>query len=263
MKRFNVQGMRLYYSSLEEAIKNNPDTEITECNDTDYLTDITKIKECFQFAGFLSHDEHSVRELYKGKNSHETIEILLFRDPTDKVYYDYLRYRRQVVGDLIVKTLWDVSNPHDFCQRFLSIQPLKYHVTRSFTKKLPKPKELKGIKPICSVLCWEGWHDEGQTRSQLFRKGSDLWIRCPSYSIIYDNKVTENGITGCYYQSMAWSVYQNFFDIMNVCTPKQMTEMCVQEYCRFHKLHEPLNMEWRRYLERICNEVYRMTKVTA
>ena len=118
MKRFNVQGMRLYYSSLEEAIKNNPDTEITECNDTDYLTDITKIKECFQFAGFLSHDEHSVRELYKGKNSHETIEILLFRDPTDNVYYDYLRYRRQVVGDLIVKTLWDVSNPHDFCRHF-------------------------------------------------------------------------------------------------------------------------------------------------
>ena len=261
MKRFNVRGMRLYYSSLEEAIKNHPDTEITECNDVGYMTDIEKIKDNFEFVGFISHDKHSVRELYKGKNPHETIEILLFRDPTDNVYYDYLRYRRQVVGDLIVKVLWSISKPHDFCKTFLSIQPLEYHATVSFAKKLPKPKELKGIKSLCSVLCWEGLNNKGQTRSQLFRKGSDLWIQCPSYSIIYNNKVTENSITGGYYRSMAWSVYQNFFDILAVCTPKQIAKMCAKEYCKFHKIQEPLSMEWNRYLERVCNEAYRYTKL--
>lgn len=259
MKRYNVSGMRLYYSSLEEAKRNNPNVEISECTDKGYLSYISRIKDNLTFVGNFPHDERSVRELYKGSNSHETILVLLFRDPTDNVYYDYMRYRRHFSSDKVVRATWDVTNPQKFCSRFMSLKPLEYHATVSF-KKLPKPKELKGIKPFCSVVCWEGRNGQDQTTSQLFKKDDDLWIKCPSYSIIYNpSKIVDgNRLEATYSRSMAWSVYKNFFSVAKVCTPSQMSSMCAEEHCKFHNIQEPLNMEWQRYLERVCDQAYQV-----
>lgn len=259
MKRYNVSGMRLYYPSIDIARHNNPDVEIAECDDYDYLVSISKIKGALKFVGDLKSDNNTVKELYVGRNKFESIEVLLFKDPTDNLYYDYVEYRRQVVGRLTIQTMRDVSNPQDFCKKYLHLQRLEYHVITSLSGTIPKPKELKGIKPLCSVVCEEGYHGEGQTTNQHFRKGNDLWIKAPHY---FDPCWADDNGTHLY-RRMAWCVFRNFFDLMDVFTPKQMSVICAEEISKFHRFGEPLNMEWQRYLERMCNQVYTAVKQAA
>lgn len=255
MKRFSIGAMRLYYPSLEEAQKNNPNDIVSECTDEEHTPFVEAIKQSLEFIGEAQHDSRSCRELYRGANPCESVEVMLFRDPSDGMYYDYLRFRRQPKGSLIVHVLWDVSTPKKFCDTYLTLHPLRYRSMASF-KKLPKPKELKGLSSFCSVTCHEPYHGEGKTTNQHFRKDNDLWIKSPHYFDLFTSD--SNGTH--YYVRNAWCVFENFFEVMNIYTPHQMAKICADEVSRYHQFGEPLNNDSSRYLERMCNKIYELMR---
>lgn len=172
MKRWNIDGIKLYYPTAYEAMVAWPEAKsISEIQDDDHLTYIDDIlRKCEVIADYIRGSDH--RTILKYNSPFGMCEIMLSKDETDGHYFDYARCRLHRKGRLTDPVLWDVTTPRDVRYRYF-VSPTEYSVV-SIGGKLKKPDVLRGAKPVatacfCKATC------------QLFISGWDLYIKHTDY----------------------------------------------------------------------------------
>lgn len=147
---------------------------ITPYTDTSHLEYITKIKQQSKFLGYDLHNHETYKcPYYKGY-----LVIQFAKDPTDNTYYDYAQYIEYKDNRFIEPVTKTMSTPEKV-YNLISLKHPEYIVYshRYYGEpKLPKPKELKGIKQLCSVD-----FISNKCRTPIFIKDNDLWIKHSDY----------------------------------------------------------------------------------
>lgn len=178
MNRYRVQlkngdVLRMYYSTLEKAQAQYPDAEITVCED---LSHVKYIEQMFSFAdevcGTMERNG-SIVYLLRFHTAAGDCFATLHKDMSDGVWYDLCKYQLHRVGATAVPILKTLSNPREFCLKFLS--PKSEYTVLCVGGKLSKPKELASIQKFASVSF------NHRCKCQLFMDGSDLYIKHSDY----------------------------------------------------------------------------------
>ena len=174
MNRYSVTTqygtMHLYYPTIEAAKESYPDAIIEPYDDTEHLKYIELLKANFKFIG---ND-------YKGRFTYMTelpMGILTFKlSLMDNEYLDFCQYQFMAIGSLTYPVGWTLSTPKEVYEKFFT-RPKYTELSwccKSKGQKLAKPKELKGIKQICSVSF-------SKAKCPVYIVGNDLYINHHDY----------------------------------------------------------------------------------
>ena len=147
---------------------------ITLHTDTSHLEYISKIKQQSKFLGYDTHNH----EIYKCPYYKGYLVIQLAKDPDDNTYYDYAQYMEYKDNRFIEPVTKTMSTPEKV-YNLISIKHPEYIIYshRYYGEpKLSRPKELKGIKQLCSVD-----FIPKKCRTPIFIKDNDLWIKHSDY----------------------------------------------------------------------------------
>lgn len=161
--------LKLFYRSLEECKKQNLTAiNIEECLDYSYLEYIDKIKE----NGTKISDN-----FYKITIDNGFVFVRFYEE--DDLLLDFVEYQRHLDGLSGSDLGWTWLNPKKFYEMYIKndISNMELYSFRCYGEpKLPKPKELKGIKQSFAVD-----FIEDKCRCQCFVKDNDLYIKHRDY----------------------------------------------------------------------------------
>jgi len=273
MKRFKVQTgdghtLLLYYCTQAEAQEHWSDATIEECTDQSHVEYIQRIL-----------DAATIRKT--GERNGSTIHVLqldtpvgacivqFIQDSADGVWLDFCKYQLWKTGAVVVPFGWNLSNPADFCKRFLFPQ-VEYAVLSS-GRDYQKPKELRGLRKFASV-------DFSKCKCQLFLKGDDLYIDHHDYfSPLWRPPADDIGKPMNYYlkkyfgcsrpekfcyadnwggivlQSKAWLRITNFVPMVKILNASQISKKVwpmIREYHKWPPYEQ--NTDWERFLEDVA-----------
>ena len=274
MKRFRIttgdgHTLRLCYPSLETAKERYPDAEIVEDNDQSHVAYIQRMIEAAAECQTVERNG-SIVYLLRFETSVGTCFAMLSKDSNDGVWYDLCKYQLWKTGAVVLPFGWKLSNPVDFCKRFL-FQKAEYIVLSS-GRNHKKPKELCGIRKFASVSF-------GKCKCQLFLKGDDLYINHHDYfSRSWRPPDDDIGKPTTYYlkkyfgiikpekfcyadcwgdivlQNKAWLQINNFIPMVKILNASQIAQVVwvlIREYYKWPSYER--NMDWERFLEDIAN----------
>jgi len=274
LKRFRIttgdgHTLRLCYPSLETAKERYPDAEIVEDNDQSHVAYIQRMIEAAAECQTVERNG-SIVYLLRFETSVGTCFAMLSKDSNDGVWYDLCKYQLWKTGAVVVPFGWNLSNPVDFCKRFL-FQKAEYIVLSS-GRNHKKPKELCGIRQFASVSF-------GKCKCQLFLKGDDLYINHHDYfSRSWRPPDDDIGKPTTYYlkkyfgiikpekfcyadcwgdivlQNKAWLQINNFIPMVKILNASQIAQVVwvlIREYYKWPSYER--NMDWERFLEDIAN----------
>lgn len=276
MKRWNVylqdnKVLKLYYNNIDEIKKHYKNVLKIERNN-----DISHFKYCEQ----IINNSDEILKDYRGRDIYKIIKpfgyiyVRLAYDTNDDTWYDYCTYQVHCNKAQICPCLFTVSNPKDFCEKFL-FEDLEYQVI-SFRKwgepKLIKPTILKGIKGF-SI----DWIPKKCT-CQYFIKDNDIYIKhrdyfSPSYcrpedigtplsyrikkynikSGYKDNFIYPDSWGDIILRQEAWLQIKNVIPLLNIFNYNQVSKMIVDKMEQYLKFS--LDLEWERFYEKICKNV--------
>lgn len=273
MKRFKVQTgdghtLLLYYRTQTDAQENWPDAVIEEYDDQSHVEYIQRMLEA-AIIHKTGERIGSTAHILKLDTPVGVCVVQLFQDDTDGVWLDFCKYQLWKTGAVVMPFGWNLSNPADFCKRFLF--PQAEYAVLSSGRNHRKPKELSGIRKFASV-------DFSKCKCQLFLKGDDLYIdhhdyfsplwRPPADDIgkpqnYYLNKyfggttrrekfVYADNWAGIVLQNKAWLRITNFVPMVKILNASQISQKVwpmIREYHRWPPYER--NMEWERFLEDI------------
>lgn len=111
--------MKLYYKDYDTAYENNPDCEIKECDDYDYLKYINRIQQ----KSIQTLYDYKGREVEKIPYNSDYILVRFWYDneSNEKYFYDGLEYQRHDENEFTQPITWNCSTPEQFYNNFLNI----------------------------------------------------------------------------------------------------------------------------------------------
>lgn len=272
MKRFKVQAenghtLLLYYRTQAEAQEHWPDATIGEYNDQSHVEYIHRILDAAMICK-TGERNGSIVHVLQLDTLVGTCIVQLMQDSVDGAWLDFCKYQLWKTGAVVVPVLWDLSNPADFCKRFL-FSEAEYTVLSS-GRNHQKPKELRGIRKFASVSF-------GKCKCQLFQNGDDLYIDHHDYfSQSWRPPADDIGKPTTYYlkkyfgiskpekfcyadcwgdivlQNKAWLRITNFVPIMKILNAPQIAKKIwpmIREYHSWSPYEH--NTDWERFLEAV------------
>lgn len=264
--------MKLYYPSADEAAKHwhNADiVEIFDNNNEDY---------CNKIIANSKHTEKKSRIFCEIEHEIGRVEIRLFKDPSDDVFYDYCDYRITRKNCLVIPVLRTMSTPEKVWKMFFGeLNDIKYDVV-SFRKygqpKLDKPKELRGLKGMSVVYI------PNHCTNQYFIDDKDLWIKSrdyfsPSYRLTEDigtpleYLIKKYGIkskksSGFIYNDCwgdivlrqeAWMRFSNIIPYIGIVPYTELAEMATKKIQDYHHFTDGLDFYWRDMFEHMFKQI--------
>ena len=274
MKRFRIttgdgHTLRLCYPTFEVAQKRYPDAEIVEDSDQSYVAYIQQMIDAAVKCQTVERNGSIVHVLQLSTPVGVCI-VQLSQDSTDGVWFNFCKYQLWKTGAVVVPFGWNLSNPADFCKRFLF--PQAEYIVLCSGQNHKKPKELCGIRKFTSVSF-------GKCKCQLFLKGDDLYINHHDYfSQSWRPPADDIGKPTTYYlkkyfgitksekfcyadcwgdivlQNKAWLQITNFVPIVKILNAPQIAQVVwplIREYHRWPSYER--NMDWERFLEDVAN----------
>lgn len=284
MKRFNVNGAKLYYDDIETAKKNWSDIEnIYEIPNEEHLKYINEILEKSKVLAEIKGERNKQiwLETYTpcGK-----CEIKLLKDMNDNTYYDYLLYRLHKNGALISPTLWTVSNPENFVKELLT-DDIEYTMLCR-ANKVSKPKELNGVKSIGSIPHIVNLRGSVKATAQIFILNNDVYIKfndyfSPAYckeedigtSLSYRaNKYLDKRISQKFVyddnwgeiilRRRAWIKISNVIPLMYQLDYVQLAKVLQMQQWKYHKFTDDCGAEeWQRTFESVVKCIKNYLKI--
>lgn len=277
MKRFKVQtgdghALLFYYRTQAEAQEHWPDATIEEYNDQSHVKHIQQMLEAAVICKVNEHNGSIVHTIQLNTPVGTCI-VQLFQDSMDGVWLDFCKYQLWKTGTVVVPFGWNLSNPADFCKRFLFTQA-EYSVFSS-GRNHRKPKELSGIRKFASV-------DFGKCKCQLFLKGDNLYIDHHDYfSPSWRPPADDIGIPQNYYlnkyfggatrpekfiysdnwgdivlQNKAWLRITNFVPMVKTLSAPQISQKVWSMVRDYHKWPPyERDTEWERFMEAVSKAV--------
>lgn len=187
--------MRLYANTKDTlsipCFNDKSVVSIERDTDMSYMKYIDYIKT----GDFIGYD-YRHREIYRHITPSGRIYVRISKDESDGVYYEYADYQ-DYHGQLIMPIGWTCTDP-DKVYNLLISSHIGYSVIqfRRFGEpKLTKPKELKGIKQLCSVD-----YIPKKNKSSLFLKENDVYVKHTDYfSPIWQPPTNDLGKPVAYY----------------------------------------------------------------
>lgn len=264
----------LKISSLEDILGKVQSVELY--TDTSHLEYISKIKQQSEFLGY-----HRNREVYKCPYNKGYLIIQFSKDPEDNIYYDYAQYMEYKAHRFTEPILKTVSTPKEVYNLISQGCPeyIVYSHRYYGEPKLSKPKELKGVKQICSVD-----FIPNKCKTPIFIKDNDLWVKHSDYfssvwrpptgerldmpmsyyakKYFNKNKNEKFIYPDCWgsiiLRNEAWILIKNIVPIirteLSTKTARTIMELQVKNKYSPSDL-DKLNCEWNNYWGRVVNEI--------
>lgn len=109
-----------------------------------------------------------------------SIQIKLFQDNFDTVFYDYCEYKFQPLSKLVETVGWCLSTPKQVWDKFFQDSEITYKLVGFYKAgtnmpKLKKPKELSGVKGSSVTFIPKKF------KFQYFVKDNDLYIKANDF----------------------------------------------------------------------------------
>lgn len=271
MKRFKIQAadghtLLLYYRTQAEAQERWPDAIIQEYDDQPHVEYIQRMMSLVRSVRTVEQKGSTVYIMQLDTPAGICF-VQLFQDIEDGVWYDVCKYQLWKTGAVVVPACWTLSNPADFCKRFL-FADVTYTVLSS-GKGIHKPKELCGIRKFASVVF-------GKCSCQLFLKDGDLYINHHDYfSPLWRPPEDDLGQPQNYYlrkyfgestkpekfiyadnwgsivlQNKAWLRITSFLPMIEILNAPQVAQKVwgmIREYHNWPSYER--NTDWERFLE--------------
>ena len=267
MKRYLINGLKLYYTDVATARSKHPGSEVEEIDDTEHLPYIDLLMEqssCEIVT--MKRKSSDIRYCFKTETPFGICEIILSKDAEDGHFYDFCQYRLHERGKLQIPVLWTISSPKSAYSELFTGKT--GYCVLEMGKKPTKPKELKGMKSIGTVSFLN------RAACQFFVVGDDLFVKhtdyfSPSYSRDEDigtpieYRARKYGISekknkfvyaDCWgdivIRQVAWLKITNIMSLVKRMNHVQVSmEICrlMCEYRGFNQLNDP---EWQRFWER-------------
>lgn len=267
MKRYLIDGLKLYYTDVATARSKHPGSEVEEIDDTEHLPYIDLLME--QSSGeivTMQRPPSDIRHWFKAETQFGICEIMLSKDAEDDHFYDFCQYRLHERGKLQIPVLWTISSPKSAYSELFAGKT-GYFVLE-MGKKPTKPKELKGMKPIGTVSFLN------RAACQFFVVGSNLFVKhtdyfSPSYSRDEDigtpleYRARKYGISekknkfvyaDCWgdivIRQVAWLKITNIMPLVKRMNPVQVGMEICRLMCEHHGFNQLNDPEWQRFWER-------------
>lgn len=267
MKRYLIDGLKLYYPDIVTARLKHPGSEVEEIDDTEHLQYIDLLME--RRSGeivTMQRPPSDIRYYFKVETPFGICEIMLSKDADDGHFYDFCQYRLHESGKLQIPVLWTISSPKSAYSELL-VGKMGYFVLE-IGKKPTKPKELKGMKPIGTVSFLN------RAACQFFVVGDDLFVKhtdyfSPSYRRDEDigtpleYRARKYGISekknkfvypDCWgdivIRQVAWLKITNIMPLVRRMNPVQVGMEICRLMCEYHKFDRLNDPEWQRFWER-------------
>ena len=267
MKRYLIDGLKLYYTDVATARSKHPGSEVEEIDDTEHLPYIDLLMA--QSSGdtvTMKRKPSDIRYCFKAETAFGICEIILSKDENDGHFYDFCQYRLHERGKLQIPVLWTISSPKSAYYELFTGKT-GYFVLE-MGKKPTKPKELKGMKPIGTVSFLN------RAACQFFVVGDDLFVKhtdyfSPSYRRDEDigtpleYRARKYGISekknkfvyaDCWgdivIRQVAWLKITNIMSLVKRMNHVQVSMEICRLMCKYHGLHQLNDPEWQRFWER-------------
>lgn len=250
---------------------------ITLLTDTSHLEYIAKIKQRSEFLGYDAHNH----ETYKCPYCKGYLIIQFAKDPNDNTYYDYAQYIEYKDNRFIEPVTKTMSTPEKVYALISQKYPeyIIYSHRYYGQPKLSKPKELKGIKQLCSVD-----FIPKKCKTPIFINDNDLWIKHSDYfSFIWRPPVGEKiGMPISYYlkkyfnkdkkekfiysdgwasivlRNEAWIQIKDIIPMIQTEASTNIAKMILKLQSKDNYSPHDLNLfncEWNNYWENVIKEV--------
>lgn len=267
MKRYLINGLKLYYTDVATARSKHPGSEVEEIDDTEHLPYIDLLME--QSSGeimTMKRKSSDIRYCFKAETPFGICEIVLSKDENDGHFYDFCQYRLHERGKLQIPVLWTISSPKSAYYELFTGKT-GYFVLE-IGKKPTKPKELKGMKPIGTVSFLN------RAACQFFVVGDDLFVKhtdyfSPSYhrdediSTPLEYRARKYGISekknkfvyaDCWgdivTRQVAWLKITNIMPLVRRMNHVQVSMEICRLMCEYHGFNQLNDPEWQRFWER-------------
>ena len=266
--------MRLWYPSIEECRNNWKDAEITELNDLSYIELVNKI---------ISESDKSFNyDSYKKSKNGIDIYFQFLKDEDNILpAVKYIVYDK---SKLVIPSLKTISSVEDFYTKFFREDKVEYSILffrkNGSEKKLPKPKDLIGIKRFANVEFW-------RLKCELYRKDNDLYIKHKNFFSEFWNPPTDEiGMPTSYYlnkyfnksrskkfiyddcwspiilNNEAWIKFSNVFSLDYLSDYREFYKILSDKFCEKHKIsqREYCDSEWHFFFENVSKECFKIIK---
>lgn len=280
MKRWLVNNgeyeLKLYYKTLEECEKHNPNCEIKECNDYEYLKVVEEIVNKSEEVG----KDFKGRTVYKINIGNGSVLFKPLKEEgliLDCIYYQVWNNER-----FINPITWSICDVEEFYNKFTNKIPLSFYV-HTFRKygepKMKKPKEMgkedrkfsvdfipKHCKCQCYVIGNDLWikHRDFFSEEMKYDKedfGTPLEYRANKYlGKEKKGKFVYNDCWGSIVlRNEAWIVFENLIDKKETIGNEVLLgrEM-LKVFSRYHKVSDVyfVSGDWEFFFERVAKELY-------
>lgn len=267
MKRYLINGLKLYYPDVATARSKHPGSEAEEIDDTEHLPYIDLLMA--QSSGeivTMQRPPSDIRYWFKAETPFGICEIILSKDAEDGHFYDFCQYRLHERGKLQIPVLWTISSPKSAYSELFTGKT-GYFVLE-MGKKPTKPKELKGMKPIGTVSFLD------RAACQFFVVENDLFVKhtdyfSPSYRRDEDigtpleyrarkygmgEKKNKFVYADCWgdivIRQVSWLKITNIMPLVKMMNPAQVSMEICRLMCEYHGFNQLNDPEWQRFWER-------------
>ena len=280
VKKDNLE-LKLYYKTKEDCEKANPNAEIEECFDYEYLDAINYIINKSEFYKV----DYKGRDIYK-------IDIplgyILYRPlMSEGLLLDCVEYQLWTRERFVNPITWTMSDVNEFNDKFFNnTKPIMFevHTFRKYGEpKMKKPKELNKISSCfkvdfipkkCSCQCFKKDDDLYIHHKDFFSEemryddcdfGTPLEYRAKKYlNIVKANKFSYSDSWGSIVcRNEAWIVFKNIFSNSKiVANPSLLSRELLKVFSKYHKVSDTyfVGGDWEYFFERLAKEVINYEK---
>lgn len=267
MKRYLIDGLKLYCPDIVTARSKHPGSEVEEIDDTEHLPYIDLLME--RSSGeivTMQRPPSDIRYYFKAETPFGICEIMLSKDADDGHFYDFCQYRLHEIGKLQIPVLWTISSPKSAYSELFTGKTGYFILEMG--KKPTKPKELKGIKQIGTV----GFLN--RAACQFFVVENDLFVKhtdyiSPSYRRDEDigtpleyrarkygmgEKKNKFVYADCWgdivIRQVVWLRIVNIMPLVKRMNHVQVGMEICRLMCEYHGFNQLNDPEWQRFWER-------------
>lgn len=267
MKRYLINGLKLYYTDVATARSKHPGSEVEEIDDTEHLPyiDLLMAQSSCEIVT-MKRKPSDIRYCFKAETPFGICEIILSKDENDGHFYDFCQYRLHERGKLQIPVLWTISSPKSAYSELFTGK--NGYFVLEMGKKPTKPKELKGMKPIGTVSFLN------RAACQFFVVGDDLFVKHTDYfsqscrrdediGTPLEYRARKYGMcekknkfiyADCWgdivIRQVAWLKITNIMSLVKRMNHVQVSMEICRLMCKYHGFNQLNDPEWQRFWER-------------
>ena len=280
MKRWLVSNdmyqIKLYYKTLEECLKENPDCDIVECDDYRYLDLLNiVIDNSTKYSKDLKN-----RDVYKLTTAVGSVFFKILEE--DGLVLDCIYYQIWSNERFVDPITWSICDVEEFYNKFMNLKPLsfKVHTFRKYGEpRMIKPKELTNIKERfkvdfipkkCKCNCYVSGNNLWIKHRDFFSEemkyedsdfGTPLEYRVSKYLGRYKSSkfIYADSWGGIVLRNEAWIVFENLLDkILLFNNENLLAREMLKVFSKYHKVEETYfcGGDWEHFFEKIATEIY-------